>query len=781
MLLADRWEVATDFTDDTWVFQVGEQRGDGRAALVVAFSPDGDDTLARIYDGSVTGGTVSYVVEGNRVRVAAPQYPSMVIRALGGTWLQPSGALNYNLTWRYDGPAASRELAQRYPAAFNLDAHPDADGEVRDGDRDGVPEHLWYALQAPIPPTERVPRTFAQVNTGRHRPAVPAGVIFWPLLSAPRDPEGGNYFDTPLFLGVDWGAGLITTFRFPGYPIEAGYHINSLSPLQRGRVNVLSFENPMAYFDLAGDHDGRPELFIRMAYAPPGEPDFVSGGPTRSPIEMVQFSWNQRNHEELRWDYKVDLAGRNPIGRTVALGEFTVEQVPQEELPRWAVEHPWSFGTFVAFEGGESYGYLSSEGIYEWSTLEGVLYYQGASAGEILQGLEAYTTHDIRSIPESEQVQRDYVAGADSKSPEDLYNIIRAGFRGEYSDINGLVAIYFSPVDARLHLSGATRGVYNAGNGRRVEYRNMDRDGHIDSWVLYSGKQQLAQLLQSRDYLLYGEADRVTLLRARVPRESFRAQPPADHDEWLRLGAQLEAHRRDFKPTDLGIMVDQFDGIRVDIDNAALSAYRPVGESGFRFVLDLGPGLRLAGPDVLGLVGRAPGRYVVTYDGAFTVEPLTPPALSVALGEANLTEHQRGALRLSVWNDGLQDVSNATLEVWAAPAGGRPSLVGKQTVSLPGGGSTAATVEWAPPRGGWWTIAPQLLLESGGRVGFAPRELELMVQPAPAPTPRVVASISASPRTLPLAVLGLEWLAMLTGYTLWSLWGTSAGGRRGRG
>ena len=711
---AGRWEEATDFVDDTWVFQVGERSGEGRAALVVAFSADGADTLARVYDGSVTGGTVSYAVEGGRIRVTAPQYPSMVIRARGGGWLGPGGALNYNLIWQYDGPAASREYVDRYPAALRLDGHPDKEGEARDEDGDGVPEYLWYALTAPIPDSERIPRTGIQVNSGRHRPAPLTGVLFWPLLNLPQDPQGRNYFDTPLFLGVDWKAGLIVSFNFRGYPVEEGYHVNSTSGLRRGTINSLSFENPMAYYDLADDRDGRPELFIRLTYTPPGDPYFVSGGPTRLPLEMVQFSWNQRNHGALLWDYKVDLAGRHELGKTVALGETLIEQVPHEELPRWTVERPWAFATFVAYETGE--GYLSSEGIYDWPTLEEVMTYEGVYAGATLQGVQAYTGSSIKKLADTTQIQRDYVAGVSAELPESLYRDILAGFRGEYAELDGPVWLSFSPVDARLHLVGTKRGVYNAGSGRRVVYRDVDGDALVNSWELFTGTQPVAQLLQAPGVLLYGAADRVQLRRADLPRELFRVQPPADHDEWARLDARLTANRRSFRPDDLELMLRQFGGPGLEVSGASLSGYRSLEGGAYRFVLELRPGFAVAGTDFLELAGLPPGTYIVTSAGAagpFRVDPATAPLVSVSLVGTTLRELEGGRLRLALLNEGLQDVQEATLEVWAA-AGERPGRIATQSVTLLSREPTAAVVDWAPPRSGVWALTPVLRLPDGG-------------------------------------------------------------------
>jgi hypothetical protein len=760
MRRSDRWQDATDFTDDTWIFDIGGNGGRNRATLIIAFSQDQGDTLARIYDGSTTRGGIRYEINGSSIHVINPVYPSLIIR-VKGQWTRPDGGLNYNLIWQYDGPAANRDDARRYPTMFPLDGNPDATGAAGDTHGDGIPDYLWYSLLTPIQASERIPRSGAQVNSGRHRPASLTNVVFWPLLNQPDDPKSKNYFDTPLFLGVDWTSGLIESFSFQGYPVEDGYHINSLDPLKPKQVNVLSFENPMAYYDLAGNHNGIPELFIRFAYTPPGATDFMSGGPTRSPMEMVQYSWNQQNHDALRWDYKVDLAGRNPITTTVSLGDMRIQQVPHDILPRWVMENPWGFATFVAYESGD--GYLSSEGLYEWSTLEGVQSYGGMSAGSTLAGVQAYTGNNIQTIPNAERSQRDYLGGASAISPQGLYQSILAGFRGEYANINGPVWLYFSPIDARLHLVGADHGVYNMGS-RRVEYHNLSGGPFIDSWQVYLGSQIVGQLQQSRDFLLSALDGKVSLLRAAVPRELFRTQPPASHDEWVKLGAQLDANKRDLAPIDLTSMMGQFAGPQITISNADMTDYRPLGDAGFRFVLDLQPGYRTEGADLLPLAGLAPGKYVITYQGSFTIEPLTPPVVSGAVVQAELTQLQPGTVAVALRNDGLQDIPSATLELWAAPVQGQSALVVTQTVALLAQTPITATIQWAAPANGVWSLTPQIRQPDGKLITFKAAEVHVFSGTSALPVALISATSAQQDR--PVVLLGLLACAALAAISI---------------
>lgn len=748
MRRANTWQEATDFTDDTWVFQIG---GSSRAhtRLIIAFATEGRYSVARLYDGSASNGAIRYMLADTAIQVIEPAHPTMTIRA-NGAWVHPDGTLNYNLNWQCDGPTMNREHARQYPAAFALDGEADAEGVVRDVNRDGVPEYSWYTLLAAVPESEGIPRSSAQVNSGKYRPADPENIIFWPLLNRPKYPETSNYFDTPLFLGMDWESGLIESFSFRGYPIEDGYHINTPNTLERGRVNTLQFENPMAYYDLAQDRDGRPEMFIRFTYTPPGIPFFISGGPTRSPIEMVQYSWNQGNHPALIWDYKLDLAGTNYISRTTSLGDITLEMVPHAELPRWVAANPWGFATLVAFETGDAYH--SAEGIYEWSTLEGV---------------QNYADTKGEDIPRLQQIQRDYLAGVSSQSPVALYQDLPEGYRGEYATINDKAWLYYSPVDARLHLVGASWGVYNGGNGRRLEYHNLDENAYIDTWKLFLDDTQVAQLHQSRNHLLLGMGDQVMLRSTNLPPQFFRTQQPTNHAEWASLGAQLAAHERGLEPDDLKQMLQTAPGgPTMTIHRATLSDYRPLPGDGFRFALDLRPGFTVEGAMLLPLSRLTPGRYVVTYQDEFTIEPLTPAQLTISplpkgLLLAPAIEWDANSIGLHIRNSGLEDATDVLLRVTAMEAG-EPVVVGEREVTVLAGETTQIMLPWNVPHAGEWTIhAAVFHAAEADEIPPALAEYEQVVHVAPTPMPSFQQTLSAFGLVPSPMILGLFVSALI--------------------
>jgi hypothetical protein len=225
--------------------------------------------------------------------------------------------------------------------------------------------------------------------------------------------------------------------------------------------------------------------------------------------------------------------------------------------------------------------------------------------------------------------QRRYLTGQSTESPESLYSAIGAGLRGEVSmQPASQPYLYFSPIDARLRLSGATRGLYNVDDHQHVSYRSLAGDGHIEFWQLYDGDQPVAQLVQRPGVLVYATDVRVTLLKADVPAESFRMLPPTNHDAWAALGQQLGANSQAFAGDDLGAMFGQFAGERLTLSGGVMSNLQ-MTETGFRFVFDLQPGYDLGNFPVSGIDG--PGRFLLDYDagaGRFTARLSSPATRS---------------------------------------------------------------------------------------------------------------------------------------------------------
>lgn len=738
MRATERWWEATSFKNDTWDFDIG---ADGTSQLIIRFAVENGHSVAYLSDDSDGDGAVAHDVTRGVLRVTESPYPTLRIESTGD-WLFADGSLNPGLTWTMDGcgtctmlPSSARNTLKQQ---FLHDGRPDFVGGIVDTDHDGVPDYLYSVMTTKIPSSYGVPRDLVRVNSGSHRPANPSGYGFWPFLAGPHSIPGSRFFDAWPQVSVNWGAGKISGApAVSGYPIESGYSIYSLSPWSPDEVNDASFENPMAYYDLAGDQDGNPELHIRVEYTQPDDSYFFGG--RANGAEDVRFSWNQTNTSGLSWDYKLGLAGTHAIDTVQQYGPFRARVLPFDQLPHWVTSNAWEWQTFVAREAGN---YASSEGIYEWSALDGVAV---AALGD-----PRLAEHPD---PGSMDRQRRYLRGQSTEPPDSLYSAIGAGLRGEVSiHPDAQPELYFSPVDARLHLAGASRGLYNVDGSQRVIYQSLAGDGYIDSWQVFDGDQAVAQLAQRPGALLHAGDGRITLLKADVPREAFRTLPPGNHDEWAQLGQQLDANRRVFAGDDLGAMFDQFSGQRLTLSGGALSDLR-LTDAGFRFVLDLQPGFDLGNFPVSGITG--PGRFVLDYDdatGQFTAQPSSPPSpvIEAVDAPAPATALQPVRVSISLANRGLEDARTVPLIVTATRPEGSPRVIARKTVDLLGLDQPVISASWTPPATGDWTVTARLYPPEG----VVERTADVSVAAVDQPSWRSVATVGW-PETVPLAYIVL--------------------------
>jgi hypothetical protein len=688
MRSADRWEVAgLDFQNDTWLFDAG---ADGRFDLAITFAREDGKDVAYLYDDQNGDGQVSVRRSGRRVVVDESPYWTARVES-GSTWVLPDGTLNQNVRALVDGPLSRFGFPEAYLRQLRTSGRPKWETAIVDADDDGIPEYAYSRLLAPSPSTSQLPRTGFNVNTGRHKPEPADGYLFWPLLGGAPWYGRGNYFDSPFHVGYDWGRRKLTDVYVTGYPIEEGYHINTLQYFARGRVNFADFENPMAYYDLAGDRDGLPELFVRLAYVGQG-----------APFEEVTYSWNQYNAPNLSWHFKLGLAGKYAVETQDRIGDFDLLTVPHDALPGWVVDRPWDLTTFVAAEGG---AYASSEGIYEWAPLEGVI-------------PDATTTRAV--IPGAEQAAADYLLGRSSVSPAPYFDTIRAGFRAEYREIAGPATFYFSPIDRRLHLLGAQKGVWNLGDGRELRYASTGGD-YLNAWSLRRDGAEVRALWHVGDQLVLADEEGVRLRQVDPTPAGFTTAPPTDHESWLRLGEQLGDPDSPAAGAgaDPRAMFDRQAGPLQVLPGATARDLRAVA-GGFRFVLGLpaggAPGAPLAG-------GLAPGEYVVSYSpgAGYQAQPLTPTGLTLGLaverqgdaarpaagpaaraGEFDARQPLDVAVRLR--NAGLEDARAVRLDVVAVPEVGPEQPVGTATLDAEAAGSSTVTLVWTAPDPGRWTL-----------------------------------------------------------------------------
>jgi len=719
MRVATTWQEAVDFQNDTWLFDIG---ADGSIDLVIVFRQENGRDIAYIHDDQNRDGRVNVRRNGRHVVIDESPFWTAKVES-GSTWYLPDGSLDHNIRVLVDGPLSPFGFPESYLRELRASGEPKWEVGIVDGDNDGIPEYSYSLLLAPSPPTSQLARSGLAVNSGRKRPAPPQGYVFWPLLGGASWYGNANYFDSPFHLDYDWKQRKLVRAQTSGYPIEHGYHINTLQYVTRERVNYVDFENPMAYYDMAGDRDGRPELFVRMSYF---------GTPT--PLQEVTYSWNQYNTPNLHWHFKLGLVGRHEAVSQVQIGDFIVKTVPHVEFPRGVVSQEWEIATFVADEGG---AYNSSEGIYEWAPLEGVI-------------PDASTMR--AALPGAEHAVADFIQGRSPASPSPYFNNIRSAFRAEYSETPGPASLYFSPIDHRLHLLKAQKGVWNLGSGRELRYATTGGN-YLNIWQLREAGQDVKTLWRISDQLVVADEAGVHLRREDVPPALFTTTPPTSPDEWQQLERLLDVpHRNDTTlASNPSAMFNQFSGPVLALPGASIRDLRVTSE-GFRFILTLPSG---EVPGVPFTRGRTPGEYIAFYEPpkGYQLDLAPPPSLNVALtikrqapgasptvGNPAATYMVRQPLNLAVrvTNGSAVDASGVHLEVIASATGSSGQaaerVVGTATFDSLAGEASDVFVAWAPPAAGEWTIYARVRAHSAA----AELSERLTVQPAVPVSPRAL-------------------------------------------
>jgi hypothetical protein len=709
MAASGDWQQATDFADDTWIFDVGST---GRAKLIVRFGQEDGHDVAYLYDDQDKDGFVAYRLEAGRVVVAESAHWSIKL-ASSARWLNPDGSLNLDLTVYSDG--VNVQVSPWLDESRSADGTVDSVVEERTYP-DGSP---WYELRYILTPSrsdQALSRSAIRVTNLRSRPAEPVGYAFFPLLDGASWYLDRYWFDTPPTVSMDWRTGSIKDVGILGYPVRQGYYVNGPFYFAKGRANLIGFENPQADYRLAGPAGPTtdPDLHVRISYWAPHQPG-ADNGPT--PIEQVSYDWRQRDEPGLGWDYKIDVAGTKALTTVVSFPDFGLIVPPYDDLPYWVTEGEWAYGTFVAVEQGP---YLSSEGIYEWYTAEGMT----ANA--------TVTGDDYRA----RIAQHDYLLGRSREPPARFYQDIRPGLRAEYADLNGPARLHFSPIDRRLHLLKARTGVWRIRDtGREVRYASLDGE-HINRWssvdvsVAQAGlvdfPEEASSLFFAADQLIYVDWAGVRLRSVEVPAALFTATPPRNHDEWVRLGSLLEQYRAPFAGDDLRAMFEQFTAPVQVLPAGSVEDFR-LTEDGFRFAVRLREHPSVAEPWAAGLEA---GTYLVRYrlGSGYSAEPLAPPALEVSpvlVAGGALTALTPAELAVSVRNHGHQDVHGAPIIFRAGRAGGPTAPIGRVVADVLGGTTAEIRLAWAPPTDGDWVIQAS----AGDRAAGPPGEVTVAAAP----------------------------------------------------
>ncbi len=665
------WQDATDFTNDTWLF---DYSSDSTFDLAIEFSATNDGHLqASLWDDQDDSGKVELSLDREHVVVTESPHPTLVV-STARDWPDQSGRLAGGLSFLYDGIPERQYRFAVLGEALELDGQPDFETRVVDTNNDGAADFVHTRVLPVISRDYGVPREGLYVNVGSVYPESQGDCLFWPLLNYDPEYREKNYFSSPVHVHVDWDRATIADFGIVGYPIEVGYHVNNLNRWEQGKPNHANFENAMSYYDLANNHDSLPELHVRHVYWP-CEDSLYPRNESRDVNEAV-YSWRIRESSKLTWDYKISALGSNPITSTVLYDGITLYAVPYWELPTWVVQHRWEIAAFVTVEDRE---YVSSEGVYEWSTSEGVV-----------NDISAPLNSPERQTRLSRIDQALCISGGADCELGENYHDIAAGLSGEYGQLGGdPLLLYLSPIDNRLHLKWAEHGIWRLDEEQVVRVDNLDGDEFIDAWsreamaitTEESGGAQsqtataaepevIERLFTLAGHLLHSGGDRIALVEAGFQPSFFETLPPTDHDTWEAHRTQLapyEAQRRD--PRDLRAWLEAFPGPRTEIIGARLAHVRPTGD-GFRFELWLKPGYRATGVDLLGLAGLAPGEYLVEYRGdAFSVTPLLPAQLSLEARQL-AGDDVTAPFQITIRNTGLADAPRLMLVAEATTSDG---------------------------------------------------------------------------------------------------------------
>jgi hypothetical protein len=722
MAWSQDWEAATDFENDSWIF---DAQGDGLAELIVVFGHKDGDQSAYFYDDQNGDGHVAYELVGTILRITEGRHWSLGVETTGG-WFQPDGTLNLNLTFLLDGPSPVlwfwTESTRNW--LLKLDGEPDWQCTVVNANLDSAPESEVCTCLALTPPGS-LSRAWVEVNAGAHRSLPLPDPIFWPFLGSVESlPTPHNYFDFVPNISVDWSQATIMQAFVTGYPIETGFHIQSWESFVSGQINNADFENPQAYYDLANDGDNRPELHIRMHHLN-ADTSIVPGSKLRTPINEIRYSWNQNNTPNLHWDYKIGLAGRQTIDAVIDIQGFLLKSIPYSELPAWVTSQTWDYATFVANEEWEG---QSSEGIYAWAPVFYANLYNGQPLFEDNQIFD----------PEAVRVFPLHYTGLTDQPLAPFFNDILPGLRGEYCfSLNGQAYLYYSSIDGRLHLLGAQKGIWNLADvGGLIEYENIDQDDYIDQWNYWLNGELFKSLTVSHSWLVLGTRNEIMISRVDVPESLFVTLPPATFEEWDALGERLEANRRDLDPRDFEALITQFDEPMTHIKGATLQDFRST-DKGFRFVLELLPGFQMTeGEDWLMVQGLAPGEYAVTYDGTFHVQPLTlaqPVLVPGSLrAEGGVIALYPMRIVATLQNAGLEDTGVISACLHVAQPNGEGEVASEKEAALLAGEETQVSFTWTPPMAGRWEA---WLTIDDGEVEQSLTMDRFIIEVVPAPQP----------------------------------------------
>jgi hypothetical protein len=453
---------------------------------------------------------------------------------------------------------------------------------------------------------------------------------------------------------------------------------------------AADFENPFAFYDLAGANDGYPDLVIRTEHYTLGDPYIPVS--SFGPVDQIRYSWDQEH--EHKWSYKLDLLGRRPMPTTVKIGDIEVQTVAYRDYPKWVMDNPWDSVDLVAMENRV---YWTTEGIYD-------------------------RCDTCASDP--------YFFGQSPTKPVERFNGLDVGMRAEYvSKLGEAPTVYLSAIDRKLHLVRAESGVWKVSEREEVRY-SSSAGKYLDRWEHLVDGSVAESLSVAADRVIYADPGGVQIARGPAAPALFVSRPPTDGDEWRTLREQLRAARPRGEGSDLQAIFAEFPEERVALPGARIWDVREA-EGGFEGLIWL-PAGRADDPITRGL---DEGTYVISYRGGqIALRPAAPPRVVGARlgirGDAP-TELIPARLAVELRNEGDEDARDLPVAFLAARGGQAGEVVSWTRVSVPARKSTLAEVIWIPNGPGPWELSATVL----GPFGDAATAASAAVAPAPATDP----------------------------------------------
>ena len=717
--LARPWAENLDDQNAVWVFDAGAQN---RASLIIDFHPNGAALVADLYDDQNGDGQVAYRLEGGRVMIDESRFWSVRVRADAGWWTR-AGAPNMNLEVLVDGQTYAAFGSEPVLRDLHNDGVVDVDIHVYDENDDGRPDWEWIDFWHQAPVESAVYRTMLMVNPQRDEPPMHSPFP-WPYLGAAYSifdfVHGPRTFGPAHFLvGPDGQPyGVIQSYDYRFAPLqmyweqariafvgefvasrggEHSWFMYSVKRITPGQLTDANFEAPFGFYDLAQDHDGLPEAQARLETDLPED----SKGFLDRPNAALRYSWDQDNDGQ--WDYKIDMRVGLNI-QPIQLGQLQFRVQPYETLPQ-LVKQPSNVVLFVARAGRE----------YK---LRGPL---DGGREILMEGIYTWTT-----VP-----ARDYVAGV-AAFPEDSFQNVPIGDRAEIRSTTVVTSpeLYMSAVDQSLHLRYAERGSWQISDNSDMHYADRDGDGYFDEWALTAARKGNAgvdeqRLNIARDLAVYVNGNDIFIRKAKTNPALFQSAPPTNHAEWQALGAAINQHKPSFQANNLRAMFEAIPGPEFHISGALMQDYRFNNDGSFRFALNLRPGFKSSGtlgPDIQDL---PTGDYIVTYDGSYTVQPLTKPDIKIDITKADAIESkvaQPETINLQLRNAGNADLKNLSLVVEAVRNTEVVTLT-QQPMNILSGVPTPFGVEWQPRAPGEWMLKARLENADHQVLGHAERSI----------------------------------------------------------